>query len=147
MPAGASSSGDVAHISQRFLVSARLVKGAARVWVCLRLGAALSGSAQRGIHSLCGGTHAGAGRAYTLARVLLRWVSGRSRRVISGHARLEQGLLRAGMQALRNGCQVSVADIALCPPQCSWCSAQLLKGAARGAVVGWVPPPTRPKGA
>jgi hypothetical protein len=39
--------------------SALLVKGAARVWVCLRLGAALSGSAQRRTARGGAGAHSG----------------------------------------------------------------------------------------
>ena len=94
LPAVPGASYDVAlkrveHTSRALRVgpwwSARLVKGAARVWVCLRLGAALSDSAPlcaawggAGIHS---GERFGMCARALEARALLRWVVGRSRRV------------------------------------------------------------------
>ncbi len=82
----------VEHTSRALRVgpwwSARLVKGAARVWVCLRLGAALSGSAQRRT-AVGGAPHTPASgfgwcALAPSARALLRLDSGRLRLASAG---------------------------------------------------------------
>jgi len=85
-----------------FWWSARLVKGAARVWVCLRLGAAAVlgvylGSVGAASHGAGGQRGASLWRAVGVcalapaARTLLRWLSGRLRRVGAGWALVRGG--------------------------------------------------------
>ena len=137
-----------AHSSRALRVgswrSARLLKGAARASMlaaarrgCFGLGAAARG-AGRGHARLLRLPCAAAGCALaTAARAQLRGVSGRSRRAGRGWARLTRGSRRAGKRL--RGCteRVPVSYLTLVPGALrvsSWCSARLVKGAARAWV-------------
>ena len=86
--------------------SARLLKGAARDWVCLRLGAvcfglgAASDGAGRGRRTLRRAV--GVRAQAPAARALLRRLSGRLRQAGAGWARLARGSIRSG-KSLRSG--------------------------------------------